>query len=188
MQVPPRVRANIGISHSPFKIIIKNTVWTPILKQSGLVVDEHTDLSRGANEDVIATDVRTAGENITRKGNVYHQTDRQSGERPAQKVNCQRVIRQGGTVLKGDINTHSRPWDPRCLGQRKAAFWEEVIDKNGLEMGNDGQSTHLWTRDGHQGESVIDLTLANRPITQWSILADVHATGSDHQVIEWHVE
>jgi hypothetical protein len=103
-------------------------------------------------------------------------------------LNWQRVIRQGGTVLAGDFNGHSRRWDPRCQGQRNAAFWEEVIDEKGLEIGNDGQSTHHWTREGHEGESVIDLTLANRPMTKWSILADDHATGSDHEVIEWEVE
>jgi len=73
--------------------------------------------------------------------------------------------------------------------QRDAVFWEDVIDENGLDIGNDGEATHHWTREGHEGESVIDLTLANRPITKWSILADDdHATGSDHEVIEWEVE
>jgi hypothetical protein len=72
--------------------------------------------------------------------------------------------------------------------QRYAAFWEGVIDENALEIGNDGEATHHWTREGHEDESVIDLTLANRRITKWSILADNHATGSDHEVIEWEVE
>ena len=125
------------------------------------MVDERTDLSRGANDDVIATDVRRRGEIITRIVNVYDQRDGQSGERPAQQLNWQRVIRQGGTVLAGDFNAHSRRWDPRCRGQQNAAFWEEVVDENGLEIGNDGQSTHHWTREGHEGELVLDLTLAN---------------------------
>jgi len=72
--------------------------------------------------------------------------------------------------------------------QRDATFWEDVIDENGPEIGNDGTATHHWTREGHEGESVIDLTLPNRPITTWSILADNHAMGSDHEVIEWEVE
>ena len=57
-----------------------------------------------------------------------------------------------------------------------------MIEENGLEIGNDGRATEHWTREGHEGESVIDLTLANRPITMWAILAD------DHEVIEWEVE
>jgi hypothetical protein len=50
--------------------------------------------------------------------------------------------------------------------QRDAAFWEDVIDENGLEIGNDDEATQRWTREGHEGESVINLTLANRPITK----------------------
>ena len=62
-----------------------------------------------------------------------------------------------------------------------------MIDENGLEIGNDGRPTHHWTREDQEGESVIDLTLANRPIVKWTILADDHATGSDHEVIKWEV-
>jgi hypothetical protein len=69
-----------------------------------------------------------------------------------------------------------------------AAFLPEVIDENGLEVGNDGQPTHYWTREDHEGESVIDLTLANRPIPNLDILADDHATGSDLEVAEFEVE
>jgi hypothetical protein len=72
--------------------------------------------------------------------------------------------------------------------QRDAAFWEDVIDENGLEIGNNGEATYHWTREDNDCESVIDLMLANRPITKWSILADDHATGSDHEIIEWEVE
>ena len=112
----------------------------------------------------------------------------QSGERLARKLNGQRVIQQGGTGCAGDFNTHSTRWDPRCHVQWDATFWEDVIGENGLEIGNDGRATHHWTRESHEGESVIDVMLANRPITKWSILADDHATGSDHEVIEWEVD
>jgi len=188
LQEPPRERGGCGISHSAYEIRKRRRVWTAIRKGSGLVVDERTDLRRGAHDDVIVTDVRRRGEKITRIVNVYKQRDTQSGERQAQKVNWQSVIRQGGNVLAGDFNAHSSRWDPRCRAQRNAAFWEGVIDENGPEIGNDGRSTHYWTREDHQGESVIDLTLANRPIMRWTILADDHATGSDHEVIEWEVE
>jgi len=153
------------------------------------VVDERTDSSRGANEDVIATEVRRRGERITKIVNIYDQKNTHSGERPARKLNWQRAIRQGSTVLAGDFNAHSIRWNPRCPVQWDAVFWEEVIDQNCLEIGNDGEATHHWTSEGHEGESVIDLTLANRTITKWSILADDdHATGSDHEVIELEVE
>jgi len=188
LKEPPREKGGIGIRHSAYEISKRKRDWTAIRRGSSLLVDERTDLSRGANDDVIATDVRRRGETITRIVNVYDQKDTQSGERPAWKLNWQRVIRQGGTVLAGDFSTHSTRWDPRCQGQQDATFWEDVIDVNELEIGNDGSATHHWTREGHEGESVIDLTLANGPITKWSILANDHATGSDHKVIEGEVK
>ena len=42
--------------------------------------------------------------------------------------------------------------------QRNTAFWEEVIDKNGLDVGNDGQPTLCRTGEDHEPESVIDFT------------------------------
>ena len=72
--------------------------------------------------------------------------------------------------------------------QQNTAFWAEVIDENGLEVGNDSQPTHYRTREDEEGESVIDLTLANGPIKRWVVLAEDHSTGSVHKVIEWEVE
>ena len=156
-----------------------------IRRVSGLVVEERTDLRRGGNDDVIATDDRRRVLTITRIVFLYDQTDTQSGERPAQKLNWQSVIQHGGTILAGDFNAHSTRWVPRCKVQRDATFWEDVIDEHGLEIGNDGRATHHLTREGHEGESVFDLTLANQPITKYSTLSDNHSTGSDHEVIEW---
>jgi hypothetical protein len=88
-----------------------------------LVVHKRTDLSRGANEDVIATDVRRRGERIMRMVNIYDQKNTHSGERPARKLDWRRVNRQGSTVFSGEFNAHSIRWDPRCQVQRHAAFW-----------------------------------------------------------------
>jgi len=68
------------------------------------------------------------------------------------------------------MNAHSRRGDPRCKEQRDATFWEDIIDEHGLEIGNDGRLTHHWTRNGAEGESTIDLTLANRLITRCTTL------------------
>jgi len=142
LQEPPREKGGIGISHSANDIRTRKRVWTAIQRGSGLVVDERMDLSRGANDNVIATDVRRRKETITRIVNVYDRKDTQSGERSAWKLNWQRVTRQGGTVLAGDFNPHSTRWDPTCQVQRDAMFWEDVIDENGVEIGNDGRATH----------------------------------------------
>ena len=63
-----------------------------------------------------------------------------------------------------------------------------MIYKNGLDIGNVDRATHHWTREGHEGESVIDLTQANRPMRKWSILTDDHTTGSNHEVRKREVE
>ena len=85
----------------------------------------------------------------------------------------------------GNMNAPSRRRDPRSREQRDAMFWEEIIDEHGLEIGNDdNQPTHHWARNGEEGESTIDLTLATQPITQLTTLDGSHATGSDHEVIE----
>jgi hypothetical protein len=123
----------------------RKRVWVEIRGGSGLVVDERTDLSRGANEDIIPTDVRRRGERIMRIVNVTDQMNTHSGERPAQKLNWQRVIWQGRTVHTGDFNAHGIQWDQWCQVRRDAAFWEDVIDENGLESRNDGEDTDHWT-------------------------------------------
>ena len=56
-----------------------------------------------------------------------------------------------------------------------------------MEIGIDGRPSHHWTRENSKGESGIDRTLADLPIIMWTILADDHATGSKHEVIEREV-
>jgi hypothetical protein len=184
-QEAQRERGQIGISLSEDKIRNRHRVWIAMWKGIGLVANEQRDLSRRAN-DVIATDIRRRCKNLTNIANIYDQKDMQLGERlrPSRKLNWQRVSRQGGSVHAGDMNAHSKRWDSRCQMHQNAVFWKGVIDQNRLEIGNDGSPTHYDTTEDQEGESVIDLKLANRPIVMCTILADDHATGSDHEVIK----
>ena len=53
---------------------------------------------------------------------------------------------------------------------------------------NKNLTNHLVAESVVGGEPTIIieyLTLANRPITRWTTLDGRHATGSDHEVIEW---
>jgi len=109
-----------------------------------MVVDERTDSSRVANDDVITCNVRRAGDRITRIVNVYDQRHTHLSKRPARKLTWQRVIRQVRTGCAGDFNTNSTRWDLRCQGQRNAAFCEDVSDENGPEIGNHGEATYYW--------------------------------------------
>ena len=54
---PPRESGGIGISHSGYEIRKRKRLSMAVRRGSSLVVDELTDLRRGVNEDVIATNV-----------------------------------------------------------------------------------------------------------------------------------
>jgi len=58
LQEPPGEKGRIGITHPAYEISKQTRVWTAVRKGSGLATDEWTDLSRGANDDVMVTDVR----------------------------------------------------------------------------------------------------------------------------------
>lgn len=76
----PGERGGDGVSHSVYEIRKQKTVRTAVHKGSGLATDEQTDLSRGANDDVIVTDVNRRGEKMMRIINIYDQRDAQTGE------------------------------------------------------------------------------------------------------------
>jgi len=60
--------------------------------------------------------------------------------------------------------------------------------ENEREIGNDDdRPSHHRARNGEEGESTIELTLATRPITRWTTLDGSHASGSNHEVIEWMI-
>jgi len=157
-----------------------------VRRGSGLATGKRTDLSRGANDDVRVTPVKRRGEKRTRILNVYYQRDEHTGERWAKKLNWHRAIGLGGgTMLPCDKNAHSRRWHQRCSEQCDATLYGDIIGKYGLEIGNDDLPTHHWARNGKERVSTIDLTLATRLITRWTILDGSHVKGSDQEVIEW---
>jgi len=161
-----------------------------VCKVRGLTTNERTDLSRNAGEDVIVVDIKSRAEKMIRIVNIYDQKARETGERPVITLDWQKVIRQGGrgTVLAGHFNSHSQPWDLKCTEWREAAYWEGIIDVDGLVIGNYDRPTHYWTRNECEVVSIIDLTLANRPFGKWTIVDGNHAMGSDYEIIEWEVD
>ena len=58
LEEPPRETGGIGISHSVYELRKRNIICTATWKGSCLEVDEWKHLTSGANNDVIATDVR----------------------------------------------------------------------------------------------------------------------------------
>jgi hypothetical protein len=96
--------------------------------ESGLATDKQTNLSRGANEDDMVTDVTSRGEKMVRRLNVYDQRDVQTGGRRAWKLNWHRAISQGGgTIMVCNRNAPRQRWDLGCREQRDGMFWKEII-------------------------------------------------------------
>jgi len=166
LQGPEGERGRIRISHPAYEIRKRTRVWMVVCQGSGFITDEQTDLSRCTNDDDMLSGINRTGGKMTRSINVYDQSDKEPRERWARKLNWHRAIRmKGGAIMAGDMNAHSRRWDPRWREQREATFWEEIIHKYGLEIGNDERPTHHWPRNGAEAELTIDLILASRPIT-----------------------
>jgi hypothetical protein len=65
LQDPRREKGGIGDSHSANQIRNRKCGWTATGRLSGLMVNEWTDLSTGANDNVIAMDVRRRRGTIT---------------------------------------------------------------------------------------------------------------------------
>jgi hypothetical protein len=63
---------------------------------TGLPTHERTDLSMNAGDNVIVVDIKRRGENMIWIVNIYDEKARETGERPARRLDWQKVIRQGG--------------------------------------------------------------------------------------------
>jgi len=95
---------------------------------------------------------------------------------------------EGGMVLHGNYNADSQCCDPRCPDLREATFWENNIDEHWLVVGNDNQPTQYWMSNETEGVFIIDISLANPPFGNWTILDGNHATWSDHEITEYDVD
>jgi len=71
-------------------------------------------------------------------------------------LNLLRVILGSGIVLTGDCNPHHSRWNPGCHPQWNAVFWQIIMDKDGLDIGNQGWLTQYWKREDHEGELIIE--------------------------------
>lgn len=121
-------------------------------KGSGLAPDKRTDRSKGANDNVNVTDIPSRTEKMTRMIKIYDHRDVQPGETQSTEINWHIIILQeGGTILAGDMNAHSRRWNPKCKEQPDATFCKDIIDGYGIEIGNDGRPTHPLTRNSAEG-------------------------------------
>jgi hypothetical protein len=58
LQEPPRQREGSGISHPAYDIPKRKRVWMAVRQGSGLTLNERTDLSRNAGDNIIVVDIK----------------------------------------------------------------------------------------------------------------------------------
>jgi len=121
---------------------------------------------------------------------IHDGREGETGGGLVRRLNWQRIIGQGGggTVIAGDFDSHSQPWDPTCTEQWDTTCLEAIIGEHWLVFGNDNSRSDYWNQHNSMGESVIDLTLANRSVGKWMILDMSHASGSNREIIAWELE
>lgn len=113
MLEPPGEDGGSAIRIAAYKIRKQNRVYTAVRKGSDLATAQQTNLSRGASDDVIVTDVPRRGEKIMRIIYIYDHRDVQIRDRHVTKVFWDIFIQQGGgTKLFGNWNALSHTRDP----------------------------------------------------------------------------
>lgn len=115
--------------------------------------------------------------------NVYDQ--KRGSERPAQKAEWGTILAGSRVVVAGDMNAHSKMWNPQARGRKNATFWEEVIENFDMVIWNPEQGTRKASVS--DTVAIIDLTISTPGITLNWILLEEEATGSDHEVICWEL-
>ena len=86
-------------------------MWKAVRKGSILTTNERTNLSMIEGDDIMVVDIRRRGEEVIRIIIIYDQRARETGRRPARRLDWQQIIRRGGgggMVLTGDFNAHSQ--------------------------------------------------------------------------------
>ena len=187
IQEPPVFR---GYSHVGYTFIWGGRTLVAIKKDSDFKVRQRNEMMQDTKGDVIVIDV-VGKRGKARIVNVYDQRvfddDKhvQTSERPArQAIEQWKEVIQGTCYIAGDFNSHSQRWgNPER--PRDNAYWEEVMDAFDLFYAGNKQPT--------RGESTIDLLF----VTGEAICADInfrivdeddHATGSDHEMIQWETK
>ena len=149
-------------SHPSFRFIqgdegVPAKCWVAVNQVSRYQVTELKDLTRGCANYAQALEVKPPGEPSIVIVNVY---DRGSvGQRPAQAVQWDNVMRYSRVIVAGDMNAHSLMWNPKAGSRRNAVFWENLITEHALVIWNSEEATRMGA--GASNHSIIDLTLTS---------------------------
>jgi len=88
--------------------------------------------------------------------------DRHEGKdeanRPAQHAAWGEIAKHRRVIVAGDMNAHSKMWNPKATYNKNHTFWERLITEEDLFVWNTKVATRM--RPGAMNHSIIDLTLS----------------------------
>jgi hypothetical protein len=157
--------------------------WVAINKASGCRVTERKEGTEGCGNYLQVLEVKSGQREVTLV-NVYD--GKREGQRPAQRGDWGKIM--GGAkkvIVAGDMNAHSKMWNPKTKKRRNATFWEGIVEEYGLVIWNSEEGTRVGPNT--DSVSIIDLTLSSPDLElNWSLRGE-ESTGSDHEVICWEI-
>jgi len=114
-------------SHPSFTFIrgadgVQAKCWIAVNRASRCQVTELRNLTTECTNHVQVVEVRMPGGEVVVIANVY---DRHSGSernRPAQRARWGEIARHRKVVIAGDMNAHSKMWNPRTTRPRNNGF------------------------------------------------------------------
>jgi len=177
-------------SHHSFTFIkgeegVAAKCWIAVNKASRCRVTELKDLARESKNHVQVVEVTLPGGDAIVIANTYDQQKGSEANRPVQLAAWTEIASHQRVIIAGDMNAHSKMWNPRATRSRHHTFWERLIEEEDLFVWNTEEATRMGP--GAENLSIIDLTLSSPNIElNWCLLGE-DATGSDHELIAWEV-
>jgi len=178
------------LSHPSFTFIrgdegVSVKCWIAINRSSRAKVTELKNLTRGIGNYVQVVEVFPPSREAIIIANVYDQGEGSEAIRPAQGAAWTEIARHRRVIVAGDMNAHSKMWNPMATRNRNHAFWEQLINEENLLVWNTEEATRMGP--GMEIHSIINLTLSSPNMElNWYLLGE-EATGSDHELIAWEV-
>ena len=92
------------------------------------------DLAREYEKYVQVMEVVSTGAGATVIANVYDRHEGSKANRPSQRAAWGEMAKHRRVIIAGDMNAHSKMWDPQATYSRNYIFWERLIDEEELFM------------------------------------------------------
>ena len=122
-------------------------------------VTELGSLTRKCANHVQVVEVVMPGGQAVTIANVYDRHAGSERECPAQQARWGEIASHRRVVIAGDMNAHSKLWNPMAIRPRNHIFWEELIQNHQLVIRNSQEETRMGA--GANLHSIIDLTLSS---------------------------